>query len=108
MDEKVSDLLLLQQFKSKKGEDLHLIWKVAAAPFMLALKDKQAEGHCINKAKILTLRDFYEAGKAEYIGTTNQDAELFAANLREEGVYARFVKGVKDVPKEYFEGEDDE
>jgi hypothetical protein len=99
---RVKDLLLLQAYESDDGETLQVIWKVPSAEFLIAVQDYMATGAMdINEAKIEVLKKFYKDKKAVYIGVTDQDPELFAANLREEGVKARYVKSMNDVPEDY-------
>ena len=92
-DDEVEDLLLMQEYISD-GKMLHLVWRVPAGDFLDRVRQKVAEGMEVNKAKTKVLVEMYKDDLVEYVGVTDQDAELFAANLREEGVFARYLKGM--------------
>ena len=89
MSEEIEDLLLMQEYQLENGTMVHLIWRVPAPEFLTRVKKVQDDdGLSLNKAKIRVLAHMVKEDKADYFGATDQDAELFAANLREEGIFA--------------------
>jgi len=92
MDNKVVDILLLSEYETPEGLR-YMVWKVAGKEF-LELRDEYVEVHdCeLQEASRWALDKFIVDNKAEYLGSTEQDAQLFAANLREAGLKARCIK----------------
>lgn len=88
--EEVQDLLVFQQTNTPEGQKF-LVWKVPMVEFE-DLVMRFAETLDLAESRKWALNHFVMSGAATLIAVTEQDAALFAANLRECGLKAKYVK----------------
>jgi len=86
------DILLLAEYETPEGTR-RMVWKVVAKDFLELREEYMADCGCDpQEAARWALDQFIMTNRAEYLGVTDQDAELFSANLRESGLKARCIK----------------
>ena len=88
----MSSLLMFQQYEMDDGTLKYMVWRVPAEEFEKLAESYAEDCDSLNEARRWALSHFVMQNRAEFICVTDQDAELFAANLRENGVHAKFKR----------------
>ena len=86
-----NSLIMFQQYETPEGMK-YMIWKVPCEEFQKLAAEYETCCESPNEARRWALTHFVMQKRAELVGVTEQDAELYAANLRESGVAARYVR----------------
>lgn len=84
-------LLMFQEYETPEGMR-YMVWMVPSEEFTKMANDYAACCNTLNEARRWALSHFVMQNRAKLVCVTDQDAELFAANLREEGWSARFQR----------------